>query len=217
MDDRLFKIILTVAGFLLACTVSVVTWIALQVWEMNPKLVSTADRVERIVDALPSVRIRLAQEELQKTFSSAVITTEPIQRDNDQWRIYVHHMDFTRGAQRTYVIPSSGPDDHTVGLKVSGYAERMIRDRRSFEELLDAASELSRPVSLHTSIDPKSSYLFTRTTSDPLIFIEKTLGKPTSQLKIDPGKVRFEDLLRQYEKTTKIVIPSELKSEKQQK
>jgi len=73
---------------------SVVGWIAVKVWDMNPKVTETARRVDRIVDVLPDVKVRLAQEDLQKLVRFALLTTEPTETRTGQWIAMVQLIDF---------------------------------------------------------------------------------------------------------------------------
>ena len=77
-------------GIILTATFSIVAWTAAKVWDMNPKVVNTEVRVERIVDILPEVKIRIAQEDVSRRIPTAIVTTEPVMGSSGQWVNIVH-------------------------------------------------------------------------------------------------------------------------------
>jgi len=87
----------SIIGALLLALLTVGGWIAWQVWDMNPKVTETARRVDRIVDVLPDVKIRIAQEDLQKRVRLALLTTEPTEIRTGEWATMVEVIDFASG------------------------------------------------------------------------------------------------------------------------
>ena len=97
--DKLLTIMGSVIAFLLVTVLSVVGWIALQLWEMNPKVTETARRVDRIVEVLPDVKIHLAQEDLQKRVQLALLTTDPIEVKSGEW-VTARSVGFCEGQEK---------------------------------------------------------------------------------------------------------------------
>src|SRR5437773_7513310 len=83
--DKIITVLGSIIAILLGAVLSVVGWIAVKVWDMNPKVADTARRVDRIVDVLPDVKVRLAQEDMKKEVRVAVVTTEPKQDGEGEW------------------------------------------------------------------------------------------------------------------------------------
>ena len=73
--DKLITVMGSILGALLLALPSVVGWIASQVWDMHPQVTETARRVDRIVDVLPDVKVRIAREDLTP------LLPMPMQRD----------------------------------------------------------------------------------------------------------------------------------------
>jgi hypothetical protein len=84
--DKLITALAWIISLLLGAVLSVVGWIAVKVWDMNPKVSETARRVDRIVDVLPEVKVRLAQEDMQKLVRLALLTEEPVEIRPGEWR-----------------------------------------------------------------------------------------------------------------------------------
>src|SRR5438046_10678886 len=96
---------------LLTAVISGVGWIAVKVWDVNPKVSYTARRVDRIVDVLPEVKIRIAQEDMQKTVRLALLTGEPTKTQSGDWEANVALVDFATGQGAIFRAPVKGPDD----------------------------------------------------------------------------------------------------------
>src|SRR5437868_2460536 len=130
--DKIITWMAAVIGFLLVTIVSVVGWIALQVWEMKPKVVDTATRVDRIVDVLPELKVRIVEEDLQKNIRAALLTTESIQTSSGRWIAAVHWLDFVAGERRTFRVELKGPQDPTIAYLISGIASAQASEKLSF-------------------------------------------------------------------------------------
>lgn len=196
-SDKINTILLSVTGFLLASTVSLVGWIAVKVWDMNPTVIETARRVDRIVEVLPDVRTRLAMEDLERRFGVALLTTEPTESPSGQWHAAVHYMDFANGRQKVFITQLKGPDDQLTALTVAGLATRTAREKLSFQDFLTASADVKRPVSVPKFVDNSASFVILRSRVDYEERLTQILGAPVRQIELEKGQVKWEELIKQ--------------------
>jgi hypothetical protein len=196
--DKVINWMAAVIGFLLVTIVSVVGWIALQVWEMKPKVLDTATRVDRIVDVLPEVKVRIAQEDLQKNIRAALLTTEAIQDSSGRWVSSVHWLDFVSGEHLTFKVELKGPEDPTVSYLVAGIANARAREKLSIAEYMQIAAQVGKPLPAPTYLDQGASYAIIK----PSLGInarglERVLGNPVGEGKIDKKLLKIDQLVEE--------------------
>lgn len=82
-----------VKTFLEVFLVGMFSWILIQVYEMKGTLSSvdqrlndTKERVNKIVEVLPDLRIKLAMREVEKLFQTALIVTKPIKTSSGEYK-----------------------------------------------------------------------------------------------------------------------------------
>ena len=188
------KALLAILGVLLTALLSVVAWIAVQVWDMNPKVTNTERRVDRIVDVLPDVKIRIAQEDVSRRIPAAVVTTEPIKTAAGEWMTVVHLVDYTTGKRRTYKIRLKGPDDVSGSYLVSGLAYGASRERISFAQCSYAAAQVGQSHTLAAYVDGTASFAILRTGNDLEPRFRKLLGAPISETTIEKKTMKWEQI-----------------------
>ena len=193
-NDKIVVTLASIAGFLLVSAVSILGWIAIKVWDMNPTVTETARRVDRIVEVLPDVKARLAFEDLERKFGVALLTTEPVQVSNGKWKSDVHYLDLLRGVQRTYSMQVKGPDDHIAAITVSGLTERTAREKLSLQDFVAASLVTEKPTALPSFLDGSSSYAILRSSTNYELRLRELLGSPVRQSSIEKGALKWEDL-----------------------
>jgi len=90
--------------------------------ELKGKMDGTSERLDRIASALPDISVRIAQEELRKPITLAVVTTKPEEVAPGQWQAQVHLVDPQKKEVTTITKVASGPNDRTVATMVQGVA-----------------------------------------------------------------------------------------------
>lgn len=198
-NEKIIVTLTSIAGFLLVSTVSLLAWIAVKVWDMNPTVTETARRVDRIVEALPEVKIRIAMEDLERNFGSAVLTTEPIEIATGKWQAFVHYLDFSKGTQNIYATSLKGPDDEITSLTVAGLVSRTAREKLSLHDFVAASAEANKPTALPSVLDSASSYAILRSHTNYDKQLRRLLGKPSRQITISKGQVKWEVLAKQLQ------------------
>lgn len=196
--ERLITIMGSVLGFLLITAVSIVAWIAIQVWDMNPKVTETARRVDRIVDVLPDVKIRIAHEELSKQIVSVLLTHEPMQKPNGSWQTMVSAIDLPSGTKTIFTLPVKNEDDQTVRYMVRGAAHDLAREATSFQQYFDMALGVGENSVLPTGIDASASFAITKARYDLETRrqrLESVFGEPEYQQTFRKQTLRWQDLV----------------------
>jgi hypothetical protein len=202
--NKIIAIMGSIIGSLLLIIVSVVGWIAVQVWDMNPKITETAHRVDRIVDVLPDVKIRIAQEDLQKSIRVALVTTGAIQTPSGDWIADVHLLDFVSGKRQTFKARLKGPEDISTAYIVSGLAYGTAREKLSFAEFSYAAMQIGKPLTSPPYLDDTASYAILKSSVKYDQQLRRLLGNPVAEADIQKKLLKFDQLieyLRQQELT----------------
>jgi hypothetical protein len=188
-------VLASILGIALIALLSGVGWIIAKVVEMAPTVALTAQRVDRIVEVLPEVKVRIAREELQRQIVLAVVTTEPFQQSIDRWVRQVSVIDYEAGKQKVFQIHVKGPDDLIGGYAVSGLAQGIARDKVSFEEFAAAAAELGIAKQYPLDIDPALSFAVVKTKPTYERQIISALGEPVRQKDITRKRIIWEQMV----------------------
>lgn len=207
-SEKIIYTLATITAFLLVSTMSLVAWIAVKVWDMNPTVQNTARRVDRIVEVLPDVKTRLALEDIERKFGIALLTTEPVEVANGKWRASVHYLDFNKGSRKIYVQSVKGPDDHLTAITVAGLAARTAREKLSLQEFMAASLEVEKPTMVPTVLDSSASYAILRSTANYEQRLKLLLGEPVRQESMQRGQVKWEQLAKQLREQESSLRPN---------
>jgi hypothetical protein len=187
-----------VIGFLLVTVVSVVGWIAVQVWEMKPKVVDTETRVNRIVEVLPELKVRLVEEDLKKNIRAAILTTESIKTLSGRWIADVHWLDFVAGQRTTFRVELKGPEDPTIAYLVTGIANAHGSEKLSLAEYERVAAQIGKPLPPPTYLDQSSSYAIIKASAvKDLEDLRRVLGNPIAEERIDKKLLKIDQLVEE--------------------
>ncbi|MFM7449346.1 MAG: hypothetical protein ACKO24_12210, partial [Leptolyngbyaceae cyanobacterium] len=90
---------------------------------VDTKVVSTKERIDRIAEALPDMNIRISNEEIDKSISSALLTTKPFQDKDGKWFVFITLIDPGSKEKSTYKVLLKSKDDNRAVyyIKGSGY------------------------------------------------------------------------------------------------
>jgi hypothetical protein len=194
------ELLLALNGIVLTATFLIVAWTAAKVWDMNPKVVNTEVRVERIVDILPEVRVRIAEEDLSRKIPTAIVTTEPVMDASGQWVNIVHLVNFSSGMQTSYLIPLKGPNDLRGRYLVSGFAQDSSRQRVSFQENLQSIEKTGSIHPIPVYVDRSASWIFFKEKKNMLDRMSSAFGKPVSEQKIPKYEFMWPQLMDELSK-----------------
>ena len=192
--DKIIITLLGILGVVGMAGVSILGWIAVKVWDMTPQVAETTRRVDRIVEVLPEVRVRIAVEDLEKRIRVVLLTTEPTEISRGKWAAAVHYLDFASGVQKTYRATLKGPNDYQVALLVTGLANRTARDKLTFEEFSAAASASGRPSTVPPYLDQSASFAILRARVDYEEQLKALLGAPVKESALPKGTIKWEQL-----------------------
>jgi hypothetical protein len=189
------EILLTLNGVILTATFSIVAWTAAKVWDMNPKVVNTEERVERIVDVLPEVKVRIAEEDVSRKIPMAIVTAEPYERTPGQWANVVHLVNFSSGKKLSYQVPLKGPNDLNGRYLVSGLALESARQRISFLDNAQSSEKIGTTQPIPLYVDRSGSWIFFKERKDISDKMTSALGRPISEQIIQKKEVRWKQLI----------------------
>jgi hypothetical protein len=169
-------------------------WMALQLYEMKPTVVETSRRVDRIVDVLPQVKVRIAQEDMQKRVKLAFLVADPVEISAGKWVTRLHLFDFGAGRVRTYDIPVKGPDDVSGAYLVTGLANGIGLEKISFADYTAAAAEIGKPKAISSTVDMHASFAIIKASPRYDDRLVRLFGPPNLQRDIDKRSVLLEQL-----------------------
>jgi len=203
MSADSYKAVLgTIVGIVCAALLSGVGWILVKMFDINSTLNATratgeltAQRVDRIVGVLPDLRVKIAQEDLEKKIRLAFVTGNPTEVSPGRWIRAVIFLDYDHGKISEFQVPARGPDDPSGAYTVSGLTSGIAIDKISFGEFSAAASEVGRPKSYPTWIDALGSYAIFKHRMDYMRRIDEEFGKPVKVSDIARREVKWEQLI----------------------
>src|ERR1700675_1305107 len=169
-------------------------WMGLQLYEMKPKVFETSRRVDRIVEVLPEVKVRIAQEDMQKRVKLALLTADPVEISAGKWITRLHLFDFRAGRVRTYNIAVKGPDDVSGAYLITGLANGIGLDKISFADYTAAAAEIGKPKAMSSTIDMHSSFAIIKSSRRYDELLMRLFGPPNLERDIDKRSVLLEQL-----------------------
>jgi hypothetical protein len=78
---------------------------------VDTKVTFTSQRVDRIANALPDMRVNIAQEEIKRPIKTAVISTKPIETAEGKWHVIVNVVDAESSTKWTFLVDLASKDD----------------------------------------------------------------------------------------------------------
>src|SRR6266513_452736 len=87
---------------------------------VDTKVTFTSDRVERIANALPEMRIHIAEDEIKRQIKTAVVSTKPTQSADGKWKVIVNVIDPVASARWTFPVSLPSRDDRSALYSLIG-------------------------------------------------------------------------------------------------
>lgn len=156
---------------------------------------ATNQRVDRIVAALPDLKVKIAQEDLEKKIALVVVTKNPTEVSPGRWTQSIIVLDYSGGRLSEFQIPSRGSDDMGGGYTVSGLTNRISVEKISFDEFTVAATEIGKPKAYPVWIDASASYGIVRHRVDYARRINAQFGRPVRELGLARKPLNWEELV----------------------
>src|ERR1700726_2275462 len=192
-------ILATIVGIFAVALLSGVGWIVVKLFDINSTVTMTANRVDRIVDALPELRVRIAGEELDKRIALVMLTRNPTEVSPGNWIRVIELLDYEHGRLTQFTLPARGADDQSAVYAVSGLANRIAIDKISFDEYSAAAIETGRAKPSPAWVDSSASYAIFRHRLDYYRRVSELFGKPTKEFNIGKEPLKWEQLVEELE------------------
>jgi hypothetical protein len=154
---------------------SVLGFLGIQLWTMNgtlhavdTKVANVDQRVDRIAQALPDLRVRVAKEELGRLISSALIATRPYKSAQGGWLRLVHLIDPETSQATTYEVRLADDLDRKPIHTLQGIAEDAEQHRTSLYDLTAWSAEFTDDATVPAFVDLKGSLVFHDTSAHVL-------------------------------------------------
>lgn len=139
-EDQLLKIVAGICTLVLG----VLGWLAVQVYDMkgelgvmNGSVTNISGRVDRIAEALPSMAIQVAEEELERPFALALVSTEPTMVVSGTFEFKFHLVDTLKQERTSVSLMVSDEDGREEILKLNGLALSSGLEPISFSRMED--------------------------------------------------------------------------------
>jgi hypothetical protein len=193
---------------LLGVLFTTVGWMAIQIWDMHPKVTETARRVDRIVDALPEVKTRIIQEDMHKRIQVAFVARDPVETSPGHWAKPVEVFDYVAGRSEMFSIPIKSQDDPSGSLVVAGVVSKISRDNYSFDDWSAATRDNAGQVTYDMNIDTGASFAVFKTSTRYTEQLTTAFGEPLVEQKIEKKMVRFPQLAEDLRRRGPLKAPT---------
>jgi redox-sensitive bicupin YhaK (pirin superfamily) len=198
--DTHFTLLISILGVLLTALLGAVGWIALQVWDMHPKVTETERRVDRIVDALPEVKTRIIQEDTHKRIQIALLAGDSKETSPGHWSKTIEVLDYATGKSQTFSLPVKNENDQTATYIVEGVVSSISKDNYSFDEWSAATGENQYSEPNEWNIDPSASFTIFKASATYEARLTSAFGQPITEDKIEKKVVRYPQLAEDLRK-----------------
>lgn len=172
---------------------------------VESKVDTNAGRVNRIAEALPEMKVRLAWEEVNFPIKGFVTTSMPQKLDNNEWLTKVAVYDHANTEMKVFSMQLDANHKNLVGYAVTGKLRSEYPYDASFEELAEHSASLKEAVAMPEYIDAKTSFIIrTGSAGDYEAFL-------ANYAKEEPESVEFGEVGTWRELSGKLVELEELK------
>lgn len=143
-----------------------IAWLGNTVYGLNGSLTTvserlsfTSERVERIANVIPEMRLRIAREEVAKPATLAVVTTKPTQASNGQWYASVHVINSEDNKKSTFTVNLDHEGDKAPLYSVIGSIHSLDSSAPSFANLYTWSADLNQPSTVPSYLEPQASFV----------------------------------------------------------
>lgn len=176
-------------------------WLVVRLYEMNgilqsvnTKVTNTDQRVNRIAQALPSISIAVAAEEVTRPLQSAIVSTNPIKLANDKWMMYVSLIDTENDTQFTYTCSLESEDDYKVIWSVIGVGRFIEPNMRSAQQLTAWSTQFGDFQKMPSYVNLSGTLVFHQTSATTLKDKLSWIGPVTESVYIG-APIDWEELV----------------------
>jgi hypothetical protein len=151
----------------------------------------TAERLNRIAAALPDIGIRVADEELSRTFQTAVVATKPFQAANGGWELAVTVLDAQSSKKWTLPVRLGSKADRQAIDTLLGIGAETDRDFLPLSRLQQYAWNAHSNGFVPAYVDAKASFVLYNASGEE--FLAKIANKMVDQAHEAVFGVKVED------------------------
>jgi hypothetical protein len=170
--ERLIDVALACAGGAVVVILGGVGWLVVQTFDLKGKvsaldsnLTDTNGRVERMASAMPSVAVRVAQQDLRTPAKTVVVATKPVEASPNKWESTILVFDVGNALVTSYSVPLAGQFDKAAYTATTGGALAAERHALSFQDLETNLRNVQDTTRIADVIVPYSSFVFRSATA----------------------------------------------------
>jgi hypothetical protein len=155
---------------------------------IQAKMSATSERIDRIASALPVLQVQVAEEELNREFKTAVVTSRPLKTAAGEWKAKVEIVNLKEKTSLLYGVTLPAQDDKRAFDAMLGAGYESDSLFRTFSSLKTYAGVVHKPSRVPTFIDQDVSFALSNT--DASDYVKKIgwvfTGPPTkTTIKMD--------------------------------
>jgi|GEM_PF-4403029 len=156
---------------------------------VKTKVDATDNRVARIADTLPEVKVRVAWEEINHAIEGFVAVSNPEKQNDKKWATTAAVYSRDSGKISTYTVTLDKAHKNYASYVIAGKLKAESPYDSSFLELLAYSEELKQPVMLPASIDANTSFVFRSADANEMDKFIRSLSESDPKIK-KVGRIR---------------------------
>lgn len=129
---------------------------------LDSRLTDLKERVDRIAAVLPKINAQVAQEELSRPISGAIVLTKPAAVDHHKIKSVVHIIDVENKKRLSFMIDLAEAKDAKMKLTknyLQGSALEIDPSAKSFVNYENLAKEVKKPIHFPDYIEKNGSFV----------------------------------------------------------
>jgi hypothetical protein len=156
-----------------------------KVGSVDTKVSLTSERVDRIANALPDVRVRVADEEVKRPIKTAVLSTRPMKTSSGGWQAVVSVVDADSSTKWSFVVDLANKEDRKALYMIAGSGDELEPNKVSLAELEKFAAIAKTSASVPHYIDAKVSFVLRETDAEEYLKRIQWLAAMAKKSKIE--------------------------------
>jgi len=164
--EKWFQILVEIVGVAL---ITFAGWIAYQVYEIKGtlgyhtgRIDETSKRVDRIVDAVSDMKIKIAEEEMARPIEAALIITKPVRLKTGEEALALHILNGSELKRHIYLIKNNELDEDELSSFLIGKVQKFDPKAISLSKLEEITTDAKKPIIFPRYIEKTASFIITK-------------------------------------------------------
>jgi hypothetical protein len=146
--------------------IPVVLFLGVVIFNMNGTLSTvstkteiTAQRLDKIAEALPGIQARVASDALNRPITGFIATTNPVKIGDDTWSTDISLYDAKSGELKTFTFATDNRMKNAIRFAVSGKVKATNPSAYSFADMVSFADDQGAIIELPEALNSQASFL----------------------------------------------------------